>query len=92
MKKTSCGKLILQRVNPDKPFVLRVDASKYSIEAILEQLEESNEMPTPEDVMERKTVPIALMSRKLAGSQQNWVPREQETYAIILALKNGRAG
>jgi hypothetical protein len=27
------------------------------------------------------------MSRKLTGSQRNWVPREQETYAIILALQ-----
>ena len=27
------------------------------------------------------------MSRKLAFNQRNWVPREQETYAIILALK-----
>ena len=26
------------------------------------------------------------MSRKLTSSQLNWVPREQETYAIILAL------
>jgi hypothetical protein len=27
------------------------------------------------------------MSRKLAKAQRNWVPREQETYAIILALQ-----
>jgi hypothetical protein len=31
MKKVLCGALSLQRVNPDKPFVLRVDASKYAV-------------------------------------------------------------
>jgi hypothetical protein len=30
--------LVLQRVNPDKPFVLRTDASRYSVGATLEQL------------------------------------------------------
>ena len=44
-------------------------------------------MPTVDDVRARKTTPVAFMSRKLTGSQLNWVPREQETYAIILALQ-----
>ena len=35
----------------------------------------------------RKTVPVAFMSRKLTSRQRIWVPREQETYAIILALQ-----
>ena len=43
-------------------------------------------MPTPEDVQQKKTVPVAFLSRKLTSSQRNWVPREQETYAIVLAL------
>ena len=30
---------------------------------------------------------MAFMSRKLAQSQRNWVGREQETYAIIIALQ-----
>ena len=41
----------------------------------------------PEDVRAGRKVPVAFMSRKLTGSQLNWVPREQETYAIILALQ-----
>jgi len=44
-------------------------------------------MPTPEDVKSRKTVPVAFLSRKLTASQRNWVPREMETYAIVLALQ-----
>ena len=43
--------------------------------------------PTVEVVRAKKTVPVAFMSRKLTGSQRNWVPREQETYAINLALQ-----
>jgi hypothetical protein len=77
----------LQRVNPDRPFILRVDASGYAVGAVLEQLENSDDMPSEADVKTRKTVPIAFMSRKLAEGQRKWVPREQETYAIICALE-----
>ena len=79
--------LALQRVNPDKPFVLRVDASGYAVGATLEQLREGDQKPTAQDVMERKTIPVAFMSRKLAEGQRKWTPRELETYAIILALQ-----
>ena len=78
--------LVLQRVNPDKPFLLRVDASRYAVGATLEHLVDEDRKPTPQDVLERKTVPVAFMSRKLTKGQRNWVPKEQETYAIISAL------
>jgi hypothetical protein len=87
IKKRLCSNLVLQRVNPDKPFVLRVDASRYAVGATLEQLIDGDRNPTPQDVLEGKTVPVAFMSRKLTKGQRNWVPREQETYAIILALQ-----
>ena len=86
LKKRLCSGLILQRVNPDKPFVLRVDASGYAVGATLEQLKEGDEKPTAQDVMDKKTVPVAFMSRKLTEGQRKWTPRELETYAIILAL------
>ena len=87
IKRRLCSKLGLQRVNPDRPFVLRVDASTYAVGASLEQLVEEDRRPTVEDVMTKKTVPVAFMSRKLTSSQRNWTPREIETYAIILALQ-----
>ena len=87
IKKRLCSKLKLQIVNPDKPFVLRVDASQYAVGATLEQVLEGDEVPTVEHVMQKKTVPVAFMSRKLATGQRNWTPREIETYAIILALQ-----
>ena len=32
-------------------------------------------------------MPVGFFSRKLAGSQKNWTPREKETYAIVSALR-----
>ena len=73
-------------MNPDKPFVLRTDASGYAGGPSLQQMVDEVRMPTPEDAQQKKTVPVAFLSRKLTSSQRNWVPREQEMYAIVLAL------
>ena len=86
IKKLLCGELILQRINPDKPFILRVDASGYAIGACLEQLRDEQRVPTEDDSLQKKTVPVAFLSRKLTDTQRRWVPREQETYAIVCAL------
>ena len=64
-----------------------MDASGYAVGATLEQLESEDQMPTPDDVRAKRTVPVAFLSRKLTASQRNWVPRELETYAIVLALQ-----
>ena len=87
LKKVMCQQLALNRVDPDRPFVLRTDASKYAVGAVLEQLHEGNQVPTLQDVLAKRTKPVGLMSRKLTQGQRNWTPREQETYAVILALK-----
>ena len=87
LKRRLVSGLALQRVNPDKPFILRVDASGYAVGATLEQLKEGDQVPTPQDAIDKKTVPVAFMSRKLAEGQRKWTPRELETYAIILALQ-----
>ena len=73
-------------MNPDEPFVLHTDASGYAVGASLEQMVDKVRMPSPEDVQQKKTIPVAFLLRKLTPSQSNWVPREQETYAIVLAL------
>ena len=64
IKKLLCSSLSLQRVNPDKPFVIRVDASKYAVGATLEQLIDEMRAPTIDDVRDQKTTPVAFMSRK----------------------------
>ena len=87
IKRLLCERLTLQRMNPDKPFVIRADASRYAVGAVLEQMAEKEGIPTKEDILERRTAPVGFMSKKLTKCQRNWTPREQETYAIILALK-----
>ena len=61
----------------DRPFYIRTDASRYAIGAVLEQVDEAT----------GDHYPLAFWSRKLAPRQMQWLPREQETYAIICALK-----
>jgi hypothetical protein len=91
VKRVLCSGLVLQRVNPDKDFILRVDASQYAIGATLEQLFDEDRKPTIEDVQNKKTVPVAFWSRKLTTGQRKWVTREQETYAIVEALRKWRS-
>ena len=82
--------LRLRTVNPDRPFILRVDASGRAVGAALEQFvdEEVTGRPTLEEVAKRKTAPVAFCSRKLApGQVRSWSPREKETYAVVLALQ-----
>ena len=73
-------------MDPDRPYILP-DASNFAIGAVLEQFPHEKRLPTREEVLAGKTVPVAFFSRKLAEGQVKWVPREKETYAIIAALE-----
>ena len=44
--------------------MLRVDASTYAVGASLEQLVDDDRRPTVEDVVAKRTVPVAFLSRK----------------------------
>jgi len=83
--------LELQTVQPDKPFILRVDASDRAVGAALEQFaDQRTTRPTKDEVLQksRTSVPVAFCSRKLTpGQVRTWSPREKETYAIVLALQ-----
>ena len=65
IKALLCGNLLLQQVKSEKPFVLRTDASGYAVGASLEQMVDEVRMPTPEDVQQKKTVPVYLFVRKI---------------------------
>ena len=74
LREKLCSGLQLQIVNPDKPFILRVDASQFAVGGVLEQLkddEDKTRIPTAEDVRAGKTMPVAFMSRKLTEGQKN---------------------
>ena len=85
IKARLCGNLLLQGVNPNNSFVLRTDASVYAVRASLEQMVDEVRMPTPEDVQQKKTVPVVFLLLKLTPSQRNCVPREQQTHAIVVS-------
>ena len=75
---------LLAIAKPYKPYILRVDVAGYAVGAVLSQLDhEGNERP------------VAFFSGKLLGipgmGQLGWSIREQETYAIVLALPKFRS-
>ena len=75
LKRKLCEELELWQPDVDKPFRLHCDASDYAIGAELAQQ------------FDAQWRPVAFYSRKLAKSQNNWAPREKETYAIVAALR-----
>ena len=69
--------LALFVVNPDKPFVIRTDASDYAMGAVLEQTDEKG-----------NHYPVGFWSRVLTSSQRkSRTPRTKEAYAIVGALR-----
>ena len=77
LKAALCEVATLHVPKFDKPFYIRPDTSMYEIGAVLEQVDEA----TGDHYL------LAFWSRKLAPRQMQSSPREQETYAIICALK-----
>ena len=68
-------KLELFQIQVDQPFVMECDASTFSTGAVLKQM------------IDGELRPVAFYSSKLTPSQRKWTPREQETYAIVSALR-----
>ena len=75
LKAALAQSLEVYQADPDAPFRLSCDASDTAIGAALQQEREG------------KWVPVCFYSRKLAGPQKNWTPREKETYAIVASLR-----
>ena len=65
----------LQLADGDQDFVLTPDASNGAVGAALQQ-------ESPDGALR----PLALLSRKLSGSQLNWSPQEKQCYATVAAL------
>lgn len=77
LKAALLAPLALHLIDPDRPFVLRTDASDYAVGAVLEQVDDNG-----------VHVPVAFWSRPLApGQRRTWTPREKEAYAIVCALR-----
>ena len=93
MKDRLLSKLSLHTINPDKPFILQVDASGRAVGAAFEQFEdETTGMPTSEEVRTRKRVPVAFCSRKLTAGQLQWTPRKRRPTRSSWPLASGPHG
>ena len=66
----------------DRSFLVLLDASNYAVEACLAQ---NFDCENGGGGTEEHT--IAYVSQKFTDSQRNWAVIENETYAIIWALK-----
>ena len=81
LKERLLGQLRLLLVDPDKGFVLRMDASDYAVGAVLEQIRDDG-----------SHVPVAFWSRILAeGQRPTWTAREKETLPLFVRSGNGLA-
>ena len=78
LKYSLCHDPVLILPDPDKPYVVRTDASGYAVGAVL--LQDHGE----------GLQPIAYMSKKLSSAEQNYPVHEQEQLAILLALGEWR--
>ena len=76
--------VVLDVANPYKNYVIRMDASKYTVGAVLEQ-----------EYSKGQLRPVTFFSRKLQGKnglgQIGWSTREKETYALIATLHKFRS-
>ncbi|GFX87520.1 retrovirus-related Pol polyprotein from transposon 297 [Trichonephila clavipes] len=70
---------ILRQVDPEKPFIIRTDASSYALGAVLLQ----GESPTDEQ-------PVEYASRLLSSAERNYSTTEREALAIVWALNKFR--
>ena len=84
LKEALCTKPILKFLDPQKPYVLFTDTSKYAWAGVLTQ-------PYTEET-EGKMVTtyhqVTYVSGLFRGSQLNWAALTKEAYAIYMSVKN----
>ena len=88
---------ILWYPDPDRPYVLFTDASKYGWAGLLtqpyEEIDKSNQSTANIDASPKETViyhPVAYISGLFRGSQPNWATLTKEAYAIYLSVRKLR--
>ena len=91
LKDALCEHPILWYPDPEKPYVLFTDASKYAWAGVLTQpydeIDKSTPSPTGKKVTRTINHPIAYMSGLFRGSQLNWAALTKEVYAIYLSVR-----
>ena len=88
LKQKLLEKPILLYPDPNKPYVLFTDASKYAWSCVLTQ--EYTHMINGKEV--KVLHPIMYMSGFFKGSQINWACLTKEVYAIYMSVKKLLSG
>ena len=80
--------------DPNRPYVLFTDASKYGWAGVLtqpcEEVDELTESTTEGGTSQKKTVihhPVSYISGLFRGSQLNWAALTKEAYAIYMSIR-----
>ena len=94
LKETLCTHPILWYPDPNSPYVLFTDASKYGWAGVLtqpyEEVDESTQSTTEGSTTQKKTVVhhlVSYISGLFRGSQLNWTALTKETYAIYMSVR-----
>ena len=91
LKDTLCEHPILWYPDPEKPYMLFMDASKYAWAGVLTQpydeIDKLTPSPTGKKVTRTINHPITYVSGLFLGSQLNWAALTKEVYAIYLSVR-----
>ena len=91
LKDALCKHPILRYLDPAKPYVLFMDASKYAWAGVLTQAYDEVDELTPSSDGTKKIRmvhhPTAYVSGLFRGSQLNWAALTKEAYAIYLSVR-----
>ena len=83
LKDALCTEPILKFPDPQRPYVLFTDASKYAWARVLTQ-------PYTEEIEGKVTTvhhPVTYVGGLFRGSQLNWATLTKEAYAIYMSVK-----
>jgi len=81
LKKAICSNSVLKYPDPNRPLIIRTDASSYAVGAVLLQIQDSSKLEFP----------IYCVSRCLKNAETRYSVTEKEGIAVIFALKKFRS-
>ena len=94
LKEALCTHPILWYPDPDRPYVLFTDASKYGWVGVLtqpyEEIDELTQLTTNVGASQKRTVihhPVTYISGLFRGSQLNWAALTKEAYTIYISVR-----
>ena len=94
MKETLCTYPVLWYPDPNRPYVLFTDASKYGWAGVVtqpyEEIDELTQSTAKVGASQKKTVihhPVSYISGLFRGSQLNWAALTKEAYTIYMSVR-----